>query len=74
MQAAQEPDSAIADRLQDYRNRLALAYQAARRPADAEPLLSQLLDSEPEEAAELDLLTRLGSVQVPPASWPQCLA
>ena len=64
-QAAQELDSAIADRAQDYRNRLAAAYQVAGRPADAEPLLQQLLDAEPEEGAELDLLTRLGSVQVP---------
>ncbi len=62
--AAQETDSAIADRVQDYRNRLALAYQAAGRAADAEPLLQQLLDAEPEEGTRLDLLTRLGSVQV----------
>jgi len=65
VQAAHQPDSAIADRTQDYRNRLALAYQAAGRPADAEPLLQQLLDAEPGEGVRLDLLTRLGSVQVP---------
>lgn len=64
MQAAQEPDSAIADRVQDYREKLAAAFQAVGQPADAEPLLQQVLEAQPEAGALLDLLARLGNVQV----------
>ena len=42
-----------------------MAYQAMGQPSDAEPLLQQLLTAQVEDEAKLDLLTRLGIVQVP---------
>ncbi len=52
----------MADRAADYRRKLAAAFEAVGRPADAEPLLQQLLEGD--GADDLGLLISLGNVQV----------